>query len=178
MRTLRPFLVGSMVLTLLGGTSVIALAQTDTETEGSDASAVLSFTAPYGTLTHSGTAVVDEDRSGYRDAAYSVRFEANDPRISGELWSIHNWDRHRDSQGTTIVGRAGIDGEAGAWQGTFHGYASPGDGYVAYQLDLDGKGAYEGLSAVVFITDNGSGFDVEGMVYPGELPPLPERPTE
>ena len=178
MRTLRLSLVGTVVLAVLGSTSAVALAQTDSETEGSDASAVLSFTAPYGTQTDLGTAVVDEGRSGYRDATYTVRFEANDPRISGELWSIHHWERHRDSQGATIVGLAGIDGEAGAWQGTFHGYASPGDKYLAYQLDLAGEGAYEGLSAMLFMTDNGASFDVEGMVFPGELPPPPELPAE
>jgi hypothetical protein len=178
MRTLRLSLVGTVVLALLGGTFAVALAQTDSETEGSDASAVLSFTAPYGTQTDLGTAVADEDRSGYRDAAYTVRFETGDPRISGEMWTLHNWERYRDSQGATIVGLAGIDGEAGAWQGTFHGYASPGDKYLAYQVDLAGEGAYEGLSAMLFMTDNGSSFDVEGMVFPGELPPLPERPAE
>jgi hypothetical protein len=77
-----------------------------------------------------------------------------------------------------IVGRAGIDQETGAWRGTFHGYATPSDERVYYQLDLTGEGAYEGLSAMLFIIDNGTSFDVEGMVFSGGLPPLPEPLAE
>ena len=31
---------------------------------------------------------------------------------------------------------------------------------------------------MLFIIDNGTGFDVEGMVFSGELPPLPEPPAD
>ena len=46
-------------------------------------------------------------------------------------------------------------------------------GYV-----LIGEGAYAGLSAILLLMDNGIDLEVEGMVFPGDLPPMPDTPTE
>jgi hypothetical protein len=178
MHTLRVSLAGAAILALLGGMGAVTLAQSDSDAQESAESAPLSFTMPYASQTASGLIEFLEGRIRYPDNAFRNPFEANDPRLRGELWSIHSWDTYEDSQGSVIVGRAGIDHESGAWQGTFHGYASPNDEHLYYQLDLNGEGAYEGLSAMLFIIDNGTSFDVEGMVFSGELPPMPEPPAE
>ena len=178
MRTLRLSMAGTVILALLGGLVAVTLVETESAAQGSAESAPLNFTMPYASPTDSGPVEFLEGRIRYPDNAYRNPFAANDPRLSGELWSIHSWDTYGDSQGSVIVGRAGIDHEMGAWQGTFHGYATPNDERLYYQLDLTGGGEYEGLSAMLFIIDNGTGFDVEGMVFSGELPPLPEPPAD
>ena len=71
------------------------------------------------------------------------------------------------------TGRAGIAHELGAWQGTFHGYATPNDERLYYHVDLTGEGAYEGLSAILFVLDNGTGFDVEGIDLPRRAAAVP-----
>ena len=73
------------------------------------------------------------------------------------------------------VGLAGIDNEDGSWRGPLYGYMTP-DGRADSLALLSGDGDYEGLSAIMFVLDNGTGssYDVHGMVYPGELPPFPE----
>ena len=178
MRGLRLAMAGTIILALLEGMVAVTLAETESSAQGSAESAPLSFTLPYASPIDSGTVESLEGRIRYLDNAYRMPVEANDPRLSGELWSIHSWDTYRDSQGSVIVGRAGIDNETGAWQGTFHGYATPPSERIYYQMDLSGEGDYEGLSAMLFIIDNGTSFDVEGMVFSGELPPLPEPSTE
>lgn len=178
MSTLRLSMAGSVILALLGGMAAVALAQAESAAEESAESVPLSFTMPYANPTDSGPVELLDGRIRYSDNAYRIPFETDDPRLGGELWSVHSWDTYRDSQGSVIVGRAGIDHQTGGWQGTFRGYATPPNERLYYQLDLTGKGDYEGLSAMLFIIDNGTSFDVEGMVFAGGLPPLPEPPAE
>jgi hypothetical protein len=90
------------------------------------------------------------------------------------MWTINSYYTVPDSGGNVWVGFAGLDDEGGAWRGTYHGYGTPYNERNYLQVDLTGSDAYDGLSAILFATDNGTGFDVEGMIFPGELPPLPE----
>ena len=41
---------------------------------------------------------------------------------------------------------------------------------------MTGSGAYEGLTAMVFLEYAGGTYHVHGMVFPGELPEAPEYP--
>ena len=117
-------------------------------------------------------------RPGDWSGAASSRgpIDSGDPRLSGTLWTIENIDIYIDSQGQVVVGVVGIDNEDGAWRGTSLGYTTPQWGAYSQNF-LSGEGAYEGLSAILFLMDNGTDLDVEGMVFPGGLPPYPEEPS-
>ena len=175
MRTLRFSVVGSLILGLLGGVAAVTVAQSDAPT--ANESALLSGAMPYPNVTHPTSPILEEGRTLIREYGFGGTIDIGDPRLAGELWILYNADTFPDSRGSVAVGRAGIDNEDGAWHGTFHGYATPNEERLYYLLDFVGEGAYEGLSAMLFLLDNGRGFDVEGMIYPGELPPLPEAQT-
>jgi hypothetical protein len=172
MRTLRLFLVGTMTLALVGGVGAVTSAQTESDAPGS---AVLSFTLPYPTDFTPGVIAFADGPMLTQNEVFRSTLDSGDPRLNGELWTIHSYYTFPDSGGSVGVGFAGLDSELGAWRGTFHGYGTPFNERVYHQIDLTGSGAYDGLSATLFVTDNGTGFDVVGMVFPGGLPPMPDK---
>jgi len=178
MRTLRLSLVGVVALVLLGGLGGAVVAQPESDAPGSDESTVLSFTMPDHGLTEA-PAVLFHDGLGLRQRfSFQGAIDSGDPRLSGKLWAILDHDTYSDSQGSVFVGIVGIDNDDGAWRGTSRGYSTPNNEHIYDQLLLTGEDAYEGLSAILFLMDTGTGWDVVGMVYPGELPPMPEPAAE
>ena len=64
--------------------------------------------------------------------------------------------------------------DEGAWRGVPDVYLqteSSGD-----QI-LVGEGEYDGLCAYLFYTETPDGYNVEGMIFPGEMPVSPEPRT-
>jgi hypothetical protein len=174
MRTVRLSMAGALILGLLGGIPAVTVAQSDAP--ATTESALLSDTMPYPIVTDPTPYIFEEDRVLVRDYGFGGTIDTGDPRLSGESWAIWNDDRHLDSQGSVVAGLIGIDNELGSWRGTFRGYTTANNARIYLLSELAGEGAYEGLSAILFQLDNGSGFDLEGMVYPGELPPFPDAP--
>jgi hypothetical protein len=178
---LRLSLAGAAILVLAGGTSGVVVAQEEAEAP-TDGSALLSFRVPFGGWTTYSKPSVEEGRNTYRDWRRVIDpVETGDPRISGQLWMNQDYDTLHDSRATVAVGHAGIDLDEGAWRGTFSGNGAAGyEGLALIHVDLRGTGAYEGLSAMLFLyfdeasIDHDLGdFDSEGIVFPGELPPMP-----
>lgn len=99
----------------------------------------------------------------------------SDPRLSGEVWSVHDYlDYNGSSSGARLTSATvGIDNDGGSWTGTIRGYEPPGvDDWHAF-IELTGSGGYEGLSATLMMLDQGGHWDVQGMIYPGDPLPFP-----
>ena len=178
MRTLQQSLAGTVILVLLGGLGGAAVARSEAEAPGSDESALLSFTLPYQGLTKSPTVLSDDGLTLRQRLSFRGAIDSGDPRLSGKLWAILDHDTYSDSRGSVFVGIVGIDSDDGVWRGTSRGYGTPDNERIYDQVLLSGEDAYEGLSAMLFLLDNGTAWDVVGMVYPGELPPMPGPAAE
>ena len=185
MRTLRLPLVGTVILALLAGLSGAVLAQ--------DEEATLDPHRPsFFTLT-SGDPLSESEwvySPGLNDSAEFLGLEAvlpveaSDPRISGtwtEVYDFRGWEAPDDTglpfSPSVSSGAVRIDNEDGAWVGTWDAFGSAFSG--AEWIQLQGEGAYEGLTAVIhqtfdFATDVET---FEGVIVPGVPPDYPEPIT-
>ena len=90
---------------------------------------------------------------------------------------VYNYDIYHAPGGVVPhSGIAGMDLEDGSWRGTVTGFMSLAGLHLLW--DLVGDGAYDGLSAQMLWVPSGGRFDVEGVIFPGQMPPLPEPPAE
>jgi hypothetical protein len=101
--------------------------------------------------------------------------EATDPRVSGRATITVNFDAFPDQTGlpsSTQVryGQARLENDFGSWSGHFAGSLANGGFVQTYWLE--GEGAYEGLSYVVTAGGNGNVWRSQGLIFPGEVPPL------
>jgi hypothetical protein len=179
MRTLRLSLVGTVILALLSGLSIAAVAQSET--------ADVPITAVTGAIVSSSfddsdeEYTVDADGVGHARGARLVEtFEYTDPRLPAEKRSLLNFDIYPLAGGAQVwVLRTTIriDGQDGYWAGTgqwfgpVEGPAGSAEVYAGGQDVLVGHGAYEGLMLV-------QGCDAKtgcsGYIVEGVMPPDPE----
>jgi hypothetical protein len=107
------------------------------------------------------------------------RLDVDDPRISGNSHSVHDYYKYagRPEWGVRAASDV-ISNDEGSWIGGGWGYQHPESGAMHYVDTYRGAGAYEGLSAVQVLSQGGFGlsFDIDGVVFPGELPSYPELP--
>lgn len=180
MQAARLTLIGTVSLVLLGAMAVTTTAQPDDEVRASQGSAVVSGEVHrHLRTTAEPTMSYQPDRVTYREQAYAIELDVGDPRLTGELWAILNYDTFHDSQGSVITGAAGLEQVDGSWLGTVEGYGSlVGGNRVYFKFDLDGQGGYDGLSAVLFLMHNGYEFEAEGMIFDGPPPPAPGLPAD
>jgi hypothetical protein len=112
----------------------------------------------------------------------SMALETNDPRMSGTQETFLNANNFAYSTDAGLVsGRVHtttdrIVTDEGWWDQTAWGYTHPDTGGMHYVNQLTGHGAYEGLSAIDFVSQDGPGLDRTGVIFPGELPAYPELP--
>lgn len=106
------------------------------------------------------------DFTGWEDATV----EANDARIAGDWQQVIT---NRVFPGDVVLKSATvrIENDGGAWTGRFDGYAGGQAGNKEWNV-LTGEGGYEGLTATFLWSADGS--TLEGVIVPGELPPLPD----
>jgi hypothetical protein len=113
-----------------------------------------------------------------------------DPRIRGTLsWTVEGRYFESDEGDFWVAASAmRIDNEAGAWVGTADHLGGDlwADEWSSGQAVLVGEGAYEGLTALlagqvfadrrpmVFLSFRPKWSDVEGVIFPGGLPPVPD----
>ena len=135
--------------------------------------------ASFWTGTWTGTSMdepVESSGDGYTDTLVTVYgvVEASDPRIEGD-WTQNHLIRTfpvREATGADVSIAAAtvrIDKPDGAWVGTFTGYYGQPGGEE--WNTLSGEGAYEGLTAVFRYHADDS---LEGIIVPGDVPPLPD----
>ena len=108
--------------------------------------------------------------------------DMDDPRLNGQMDVKMNAIQY-ESDGSVASVTYRIDNNAGSWLGTGNAYRAgvveePRD-WTPVTADMAlfrGTGAYEGLSALMFMDFVGSGYQFHGMVFPGEFPEMPEYP--
>ena len=143
-----------------------------------------AFWAPSCTLPESVETVegVVQER-GY--VCEPTRIAASDPRFSAEGTWRWNADTYQSEEGsrTVIYGAEYLTNEGGGWTCPVHRLASS-SGYIPNEYGstaiqvCTGTGGYEGLSAMVsWLEPNGSATSFVGLIFSGDVPPMPEPPA-
>jgi hypothetical protein len=106
----------------------------------------------------------------------------SDPRLSGTAAVTWNADVYTLDEGvkSVITEAFYVSNPGGAWacrsNGLQHGTGVLQPWENEETLMCVGEGEYVGLSAILVI-GNPEGPDIVGMIFPGDAPPLPERPA-
>lgn len=121
-----------------------------------------------------GTAHATEFGESFRGGRIEYTVDASDPRLDGTLAITYNYDYYDseeiDYPVVVLAGVQVLENENGAWQGTGEGIDFPGTTDYLGRSVLNGTGAYEGLTAVLYATGTDQG---EGLVFPGVMPEYP-----
>lgn len=139
-------------------------------------------------VTGTSTLVGESDPGGSSMDAGVVRVRDNvlitaelatDPRVSGRATITVNIDAYPDAAGRpgssqVRFGRMELVNDGGAWAGRFAGSMANGGFVQTYWLV--GTGDYKGLSYIVTAGGNGPVWRSQGLIFPGELPPLGSGP--
>lgn len=110
-----------------------------------------------------------------------IVLNASDPRLDGNLTVCGNLHRFGSSEGTPTVGSGTfrLVNDVGAWQGSdaWAEWVDPGSGDLVELgggiIVLTGEGAYDGLYAVMTLSDWS---DVRGFIFEGAPPAEPIPP--
>jgi len=187
-RAIRTSVITILAIGLVAGSTVSVAAQEE------EAAAEPTTPAKVTGTIQSGGDVVQEPTEAVVDGVLEVRgfvlvgdaLEMDDPRLTGSISVTFNADVHKVSDFEEIVLQTvdmRIDNDDGSWtgQGTqleHNGAEIPEDEMINLQtLPMTGAGAYEGLSAYLFVDFSEGPPTVEGAIYEGELPPFPELPA-
>ena len=110
--------------------------------------------------------------------------ETTDDRFGGQVTNTWNWDQYVERDGASIgvghsiwVGGWRIENDGGGWQERPQiTFSFPDGTYPVVTTTFDGVGGYEGLTAIVEVTEDvgASGFYLRGVITDGPLPPVPE----
>ena len=135
-------------------------------------------TSTWGLQYEEGREVAGEGKVSMLGAAWQMTLsDMSDPRMNGKLRIAYNEDFY-GVQGRVSSFTTRIDNELGSWLGTGEEYFGTTSMDLLFgQAFYRGTGAYEGLSAMVFMQGRGvDGLDYYGIVFPGEMPEVPEMP--
>lgn len=202
MRTLRMTLVGAITLALLSGPSVAVVAQAEgdeavqppTEFSGR-LSCPIATDWQQGSVTDvvlgpmgEGNLVRREARGGF---FRPVVEEMSDSRLAGTWTAYLDTDEYIypgvdvEDHPVLMTGMQRIEDDEGAWQGSAPDAIVPDAPLTTWGLvSLTGEGAYEGLTALQWANlvddtcscgnpDNLCEWDIRGLVFEGEMPPVP-----
>ena len=169
-------IVGALVA--FGAKVALGQAEPDQATEASPAAlraVAVSGTSTLVGVASPGTMEVDGDVIRVRDNELVTVEASSDPRVAGRATIAVNYDAYADQSGlpgATQVryGKMRLQNEGGAWVGHFAGSLANGGFVQTYWLA--GEGTYEGLSYVVTAGGNGNTWLSQGLIFPGEIPPL------
>jgi hypothetical protein len=163
-------------VTLLGWASALVAAQDEVPP-----AAATGFTAhyPWGPILDDGT--VEERPDGTTEtlgfAAWTSARESSDPRFDGRMVYGCNEVAYPADGGVLLDCVFRIETDDGAWQNRpaveleFPGTTGFGP-YSILTWVFDGEGAYEGLTAIVEITEVAwQGYGMHGLIVDGDLPP-------
>lgn len=122
-----------------------------------------------------GTTRVDGAIVRVRGTVLLTLERSTDPRVDGRGTITVDYDAYPDESGrpgATQVryGHMRLENDDGAWSGRFAGTLANGGFVQTYWLR--GEGAYAGLSYVVTAAGNGNVWRIQGLIFPGDLPPL------
>jgi len=204
MRTLRVSLVGTVILVLLGSLSVVVFAQAEgneaiqppAEFSGR-LSCPIATDWQQGAVTNvllgpmgEGNLFRRETRGGF---FRPVVEEMSDSRFAGTWTAYLDTDEYvypgdMEDHPVLMTGLQRIEDDEGAWQGSAPDAMVPDAPLTTWGLlALTGEGAYEGLTALQWTNlvddtcscgnpDNLCEWDIRGLVFEGEMPPVPAVP--
>ena len=176
MCTLQLSLAGALIMALLGGLGGAVLAQSESDTR---------VTVVTGTLVDQ---VADDSQLEFtseddvntgRGMRFVETYEWSDPRLPAVKTTILNFNSYPGGEaGRGVMSQTTnrLDGPDGSWVGTATAMQFPDMRGIGQDIYI-GEGAYEGHVAVLICDTEGC----EGMIFEGELPPVPEPvepPTE
>ena len=169
----------TMTMCLLLAATAPAAAQDEADSAAVSRKATgFTGTSTWGLQYEQGREVAGEGKmSMLGDASQMTLSDMSDPRMNGTLRIASNVDFH-GLQGRVSSYSTRIDNELGSWLGTGHGYFATDVNLLFRQAFYRGTGAYEGLSAMVFMQAprGREGLDYYGIVFPGDMPEVPEMP--
>ena len=178
MRTLRLSLTGTIILMLLGGTSIA------TATEGEEATDATTPVVVSGSLDCLGEVPAGEEPSASPAPEAEVvnlhRWVASDPRLEGEATYTGKWQIYDEpSEDTGVIGDTdpaiyAIVNEGGRWLCEASRVVAPGDRPGSHTLLFSGEGEYEGLTAYLQVDWSQAPYVFTGLILPGEAPPYAE----
>lgn len=117
----------------------------------------------------------------------SFTWTSSDPRLTGDVSKSWSEDTYQTDDGPISVGMDAsfLRNEGGDWACSY-GYVVKGTGPTTQEVvtasstyKCVGSGDYEGLSAVLVAKPIEDSFSDEfvGLIFPGDLPPLPAPPA-
>jgi hypothetical protein len=188
MHGVRLSLTGTLVLTLVGWSSGIALGQSaQSVIDAADEQGVI-FSTGESALDHivdMGTQSVGADGvNRWRGLVALTIGEYTDPRLSGPATLTWNVDQYGDDLfDGPEWGTVHIENDGGAWRGTYTGFTYPDNDWewaVVYLAAYAGEGGYEGLVANCHAFVPGGGWDAQHrcVVMPGDLADFRRLPAE
>ena len=108
---------------------------------------------------------------------------SSDPRLTGDVSRLWNEDSYQTDGGTVSIGMVAsyVRNDGGDWACSQSTLSDPEtQESVSHNSTWTcvGSGGYDGLSAVL-VTEPAEGFSDEfvGLIFPGDVPPLPEAPA-
>lgn len=129
---------------------------------------------------------IEMDGGVRRDRNYECRpqtWTASDPRFSGVVVSRWNEDVYQTDHGSVAVNMTAdfLRNDEGGWACSASNLY---EGSGLYPTHLTGKtatcvgqGGYEGLSAILVVDEAKVGHPFVGLIFSGDIPPLPEAPA-
>jgi hypothetical protein len=165
---------------------VVPAAEAEADAAVSHKAAAFTGTSKWGVMEEDGQEVSGEDGVSLNGAAWKITLDSmTDARLNGTLRVTLNRDLH-GLQGMIGSLAMRIDNDLGSWIGSGQSFSgATGAEQVTFRHALlQGTGAYEGLTALMYVTDSEEDepFNVEdvyryvGMVFPGEVPEMPAMP--
>jgi hypothetical protein len=113
-------------------------------------------------------------------------WETSDPRLTGDVTAKWNADVYRRDDGeytTLAAGTYDLRNDGGGWHCEYADALKRGpdgetDGLNDKTATCIGGDGYEGLTAVLFFRWAGDSASIEGLLFGGDVPPLPEAEVE
>jgi hypothetical protein len=128
-----------------------------------------------------GVGVFGDDALEWRESAARGEIRTNHEGLTGELFL--NWncdvflpDYQKETSGAVATGSVVVQNGGGAWVGAWHGLTYPNLAGGQHHVVLKGAGPYEGYSALLYMTVVRGEMVVDGLTFPGDMPPIPEPP--
>ena len=179
MKTASPILAG-VILAL--ATTVVPRVPERTDpvaTDGDVGRLTGELTFP---VTGTGTGEFGKHALQWRGAGIRADLQTNDARLSGDL--LLNWncdvflpDYVNETSGAITTGAVVVLNDGGSWEGVWRGLTYPDNAGGQHHTRLTGVGPFEEYAALLYLTVVRGDLVVDGLVFPGEMPPVPESPV-
>jgi hypothetical protein len=107
--------------------------------------------------------------------------DTTDDRFGGTITNTWNWDEYVARDGASVstghsiwVGGWLIENDGGGWhERPSISFSFPDETFPVVTTVFDGVGGYDGLTAIVEVTEGAGGFFLRGVITDGPLPPVP-----